>query len=220
MAVESQRCAARAESGMITVWSEEPARRSGGSCVHDTKDGATATRRRGPPIDPIRDSADRDLRVGRWAARTEGDGGMAVLGGADCASSSELVDSEFLLCTGPSPVTTSTSAFVSASAFSRRARSALSRPRARWSRSSRFASLASLASRRDLASISRRSSRSTSGPGSPEESISPQCLPKSQRSYRHLNVSLHAWAEGGKGKDGFVGCGVDEADESRGGAAR
>ena len=167
MAVESQRCAARAESGMITVWSEEPARRSGGSCVHDTKDGATATRRRGPPIDPIRDSADRDLRVGRWAARTEGDGGMAVLGGADCASSSELVDSEFLLCTGPSPVTTSTSAFVSASAFSRRARSALSRPRARWSRSSRFASLASLASRRDLASISRRSSRSTSGPASP-----------------------------------------------------
>ena len=163
MAVESQRCAARAESGMITVWSEEPARRSGGSCVHDTKDGATATRRRGPPIDPIRDSADRDLRVGRWAARTEGDGGMAVLGGADCASSSELVDSEFLLCTGPSPVTTSTSAFVSASAFSRRARSALSRPRARWSRSSRFASFASLASRRDLASISRRSSRSTSG---------------------------------------------------------
>ena len=35
MAIASQRCASRAESGMIMVWSEEPARRSGGSCVHD-----------------------------------------------------------------------------------------------------------------------------------------------------------------------------------------
>ena len=73
MAVESQRCAARAESGMITVWLEEPARRSGGSCVHDTKDGATATRRRG--------RVDRGHRVGRCASRAKGDVGMTVLGG-------------------------------------------------------------------------------------------------------------------------------------------
>ena len=74
MAVESHRCAAREESGMFRVSPErwlkisappptleaEP-RRSDGSCVHDTKDGTTATRWRDPPIDPISDNVDRGL---------------------------------------------------------------------------------------------------------------------------------------------------------------
>ena len=99
-AVASQRCAASAEPGVIMVWPDESARRpdesarrpdesarrSDGSCVHDTMDGTTATRRRDPPIDPIRGSVDRGFRVDRCAMRAKGDEDTVVLGGADCAS--------------------------------------------------------------------------------------------------------------------------------------
>ena len=149
MAVESQRCVARSESGMMMFlpgrWLESPApppsirletkpRRSAGSCVHDTKDGTTATRRRVPFIDPsFSDSVDRDFNVDRCAVRAEGDVDMAKSGEAACASpaaqispsfltmeggrSGELVDGdlvnlefdlgvfgESLRCTGPSPL--------------------------------------------------------------------------------------------------------------------
>ena len=68
-AVASQRCAASAEPGVILVWPDESARRSDGSCVHDTMDGTTATRRRDPPIDPIRGSVRRRAAKERKAAR-------------------------------------------------------------------------------------------------------------------------------------------------------
>ena len=112
MAVESHRCAARAESGMIRVlpelWLEIPAPpsrirletepcRSGGSCVHDTKDGKTATRRRDPPIDPIIDRVDRGFSVDRCAVRAEGDVYMAVSGEAGCASPTDQISPSFLI---------------------------------------------------------------------------------------------------------------------------
>ena len=115
MAVESQRCAARAESGMITVfrelWLDIPAppprirleekpRRSSGSCAHDTKDGTTATRRRDPPIDPISDSVDRGFSVDRCVVRAEGDVDMAVSGEAACASATDQISPSFLIMGG------------------------------------------------------------------------------------------------------------------------